>query len=93
MKEDCLVGDFVPERDFGTRSLFTAFGLTRSLFTAFGLHESRGRKVGAAREREMIGGTWDKVRKKVGLVEDCEELGHLQRKYTRKGREWQEGVT
>ena len=87
MKEDCLVGDFVPVGDFGTRSLFTAFGLTRSLFTAFGLHESSCRKVGAARERE------DKVRKEVGLVEDCEELGHLQRKYTRKGREWQEGVT
>ena len=93
MKEDCLVGDFVPVGDFGTRSLFTAFGLTRSLFTAFGLHESSCRKVGAARERERKGGTWDKVRKEVGLVEDCEELGHLQRKYTRKGREWQEGVT
>ena len=55
-------------------------------------------RVGAERwgqqERERKGGgTWDKVRKEVGLVEDCEELGHLQRKYTRKGREWQEGVT
>ena len=54
-------------------------------------------RVGAERwgqrEREERGATWDKVRKGVGLVEDCEELGHLQRKYTRKGREWQEGVT
>jgi hypothetical protein len=45
-------------------------------------------------ERERKGGgTWDKVRKGVGLVEDCEELVHLQRICTRKGREWQEGVT
>ena len=50
-KEDWPVGDFVPVGDFGTRSLFTASGLTRSLFTAFGLRASRGRKVGAARER------------------------------------------
>ena len=63
-----------------------------SLFMAFGPRESRGRKVGAARERKG-GVTWGKVRKEDGLVGECEELVHLQRKCTRKGREWQEGVT
>ena len=64
-----------------------------SLFMAFGPRESRGRKVGAARERGKKkggGNTWGKVRKGDGLVEDCEELVHLQRKCTRKGREYQE---
>ena len=39
------LGTLWPYLDFGTRSFFTAFGLTRSLFTAFGLHE----RVGAER--------------------------------------------
>ena len=54
-------------------------------------------RVGAERwgqrERGRGGVTWGKVRKEDGLVGECEELVHLQRKCTRKGREWQEGVT
>jgi hypothetical protein len=51
-------------------------------------------RVGAERwgqrERERGrggGGTWGKVRKEDELVGECEELVHLQRKCTRKGRE------
>ena len=47
-----------------------------SLFMAFGPRESRGRKVGAARERKRGGVTWGKVRKEDGLVGECEELVH-----------------
>ena len=48
-----------------------------SLFMAFSPRESRGRKVGAARERKGGWGTWGKVRKEDGLVGECEELVHL----------------
>ena len=49
-----------------------------SLFMAFSPRESRGRKVGAARERKGGGGvTWGKVRKEDGLVGECEDLVHL----------------
>ena len=50
---------------------------------------SRGRKVGAARERKGGGGGGylGQVWKEDELVGECEELVHLQRKCTRKGRE------
>ena len=56
-------------------------------------------RVGAERwgqrERGRGGGGYlgGKGWKEDGLVGDCEELVHLQRKCTRKGREWQESVT
>jgi hypothetical protein len=51
------------------------------------LRTSREREKERDRERGRGGGTWGKVQKEDGLVGDCEELVHLQRKCTRKGRE------
>ena len=48
-----------------------------SFFMAFGPRESRGRKVGAARERKGGGGYLGQGAEGNGLVGECEELVHL----------------